>query len=321
MLNWIDWVIVVVVLYYIVDGWGTGIFRLISALISFVASLWLAVRLNAVAGAFLISHFGVPSSWGNVLGYALVAIVSQIILGEILNIAISKIPPKLWLSKVNRSLGAILSAAQALVIVTLVLLLISVLPIRGTIKEEVNQSVFGGWILSQVETYGRGIKTQIDSATLQAVKFVTVKPASDESVKLEVEPPLDSLKVDPNMEREMIDLVNSEREKVGVQLLVRSEAITQVARGHSLDMFSRRYFSHVSPEGKDAADRLQMGGVPYNVAGENLAYAPSVKIAHKGLMESEGHRENILNPQYHRIGIGVIDAGIYGIMFTQNFTD
>jgi uncharacterized protein YkwD len=62
-------------------------------------------------------------------------------------------------------------------------------------------------------------------------------------------------------------------------------------------------------------------GVQYMLAGENLAYAPTVEIAHKGLMNSPGHRENILRPEFGRIGIGVIDGGIYGKMFTQNFGD
>ncbi|MEK7065349.1 MAG: CAP domain-containing protein, partial [Patescibacteria group bacterium] len=78
---------------------------------------------------------------------------------------------------------------------------------------------------------------------------------------------------------------------------------------------------HVNPEGKDAGDRLGDGGVTYFVAGENLAYAPDVATAHEGLMNSEGHRKNILEPQFRKVGIGVIDGGVYGEMFTQNFTD
>ena len=56
-------------------------------------------------------------------------------------------------------------------------------------------------------------------------------------------------------------------------------------------------------------------------AGENLAYAPTVEIAHQGLMNSPGHRENILRPSFGRVGIGVIDGGVYGKMFTQDFAD
>lgn len=86
-------------------------------------------------------------------------------------------------------------------------------------------------------------------------------------------------------------------------------------------MFERHYFSHVSPEGKDIGDRLQAAGIAYRVSGENLAYAPDVSTAHRGLMNSEGHRRNILDPEFHRVGIGIIDSGTYGCIFTQVFAN
>jgi len=72
---------------------------------------------------------------------------------------------------------------------------------------------------------------------------------------------------------------------------------------------------------KNQIDRLEKAGVSYSIAGENLALAPTVQTAHTGLMNSEGHRANILEPQFKRVGIGVIDNGIYGKMFVQIFTD
>jgi len=62
-------------------------------------------------------------------------------------------------------------------------------------------------------------------------------------------------------------------------------------------------------------------GITFNVVGENLALSPTLLIAHTGLMNSEGHRKNILDPAFHHLGIGVIDNGIYGKIFVQIFTD
>jgi uncharacterized protein YkwD len=55
------------------------------------------------------------------------------------------------------------------------------------------------------------------------------------------------------------------------------------------------------------------------VAGENLAMAQSLNIAHDGLMKSPGHRANILRLHFGRVGIGVLDGGRDGLMVTQNF--
>ena len=80
-----------------------------------------------------------------------------------------------------------------------------------------------------------------------------------------------------------------------------------------------KYFGHESPVAGSPFDRLKAAGITYARAGENLAYAQSVAVAHRALMDSPGHRENILRPEFTRIGIGVISAGAYGRMVTQLF--
>jgi uncharacterized protein YkwD len=84
-------------------------------------------------------------------------------------------------------------------------------------------------------------------------------------------------------------------------------------------MLRRGYFAHADPEGKTVADRMKDHGLTYVVVGENLALAPTLPIAHQGLMDSPGHRANILHPEFERVGIGAIEARPYGIMFTQVF--
>lgn len=320
-MNWVDGVIFAVVAFYIIDGWEAGLWHQATALASFLGSLWLAVKYYAAAARFLVSKFGVPQIWSNVLGYAVVAIVSEIVLGELIWWAILRLPKKLRDSSVNRWLGATLSAAKGLVIVTLGLLLFLVLPLRGTIRQDINASFLGNFLVSLVETHAGEVKNSLDQAASQVVKFLTIKPQSNERINLDAAPSPADLKVDQAAEEQLVELVNQERVKAGAQPLKVSIVMTEVGRAYSKDMFTRKYFSHVSPEGKDVGDRLQAAGVAYQEAGENLAYAPDVKTAHEGLMNSEGHRKNILKPDFHRIGIGVIDGGIYGLMITQVFTN
>ena len=97
--------------------------------------------------------------------------------------------------------------------------------------------------------------------------------------------------------------------------------LLRLARAHSRDMFIRGYFAHVNPDGEDPFDRMNEAGIIYQVAGENLALAPNVDLAHDGLMNSPGHRANILTAEFGLVGIGCIDGGSYGKMFSQEFTD
>jgi uncharacterized protein YkwD len=119
----------------------------------------------------------------------------------------------------------------------------------------------------------------------------------------------------------MLELLNRERVAQGLVALVADEKLRQAARDHSEEMVRLSYFAHESPTQGSPFDRMTRAGVRFGAAGENLAFAPSVDAAHRGLMNSPDHRKNILTPQFRRVGIGAIAAGSWGRMFTQNFTD
>jgi uncharacterized protein YkwD len=61
--------------------------------------------------------------------------------------------------------------------------------------------------------------------------------------------------------------------------------------------------------------------VQFKSAGENLALAQTMEIAHRNLMNSPGHRANILQTAFGRVGIGIMDGGFYGLMVSQEFRD
>ncbi len=125
----------------------------------------------------------------------------------------------------------------------------------------------------------------------------------------------------PDLEQQMLQLVNGERKKKGLKPLVADEQLKNVARAHSSDMLKRGYFSHMTPEGKDPFYRMKKAGIAYRQAGENLAYASTLAKAHRGLMNSPSHRAAILNKSFGRVGIGVVDGGRSGLMISQEFKD
>ncbi len=120
-------------------------------------------------------------------------------------------------------------------------------------------------------------------------------------------------------EQNMVNLVNSERLKAGLSPLKTDANLVKLARMKSSDMINKNYFDHYSPTYGSPFDMMKTYGVSYKYAGENIAGAPSVERAHTALMNSPGHRRNILNSNYTHIGIGVVDGGPYGKMFTQLF--
>lgn len=128
-------------------------------------------------------------------------------------------------------------------------------------------------------------------------------------------------------EQDIFRLTNEQRAQHGVPPLVWSDTIANVARLHSQDMETRHYFEHITPDGMTLGQRLQLGGVSYNIAAENIAAAPTADIIMDGWMNGPGedqpisHRANILNPAFNKVGIGATPDPKYGLMVTQNFTN
>jgi len=120
-------------------------------------------------------------------------------------------------------------------------------------------------------------------------------------------------------EQQMLNLVNQERARAGLKPLQADLQLTKLARLKSQDMINKNYFSHTSPTYGSPFDMMKSNGVTYKTAGENIAGNQSVQAAHTALMNSSGHRANILNANYTHVGIGIVQGGPYGMMFTQMF--
>ena len=114
--------------------------------------------------------------------------------------------------------------------------------------------------------------------------------------------------------RELHARLNQERAAAGVPEIALSDEATVVAGARSSDMAAADYFAHVSPSGIDAAFLLREHGVGYRLLGENIArcgHPPEsmVDVVHSTLMISEGHRANILDAGFGRVGIGIARSG------------
>ncbi|MGI5998989.1 MAG: CAP domain-containing protein [Lutispora sp.] len=119
-------------------------------------------------------------------------------------------------------------------------------------------------------------------------------------------------------ERRILELCNAERAKVGAPALKANNDLTKLARMKSKDMIDKGYFSHQSPTYGSPFDMMRNYGISYMYAGENLAQNTTADRAFQAWMKSEGHRKNILNPNFTELGVGI--ASMDGSnMYTQLF--
>jgi uncharacterized protein YkwD len=121
-------------------------------------------------------------------------------------------------------------------------------------------------------------------------------------------------------EYQMFDLTNATRVEHGLSTLEWDDQVRETARKHSSDMAVNNYFSHTNLAGESPFDRMMNDDIVFSVAGENLAYGQTSSVfAHEGLMNSLGHRENILKSDYEQLGVGVAFNSESHPYYTQKY--
>lgn len=119
----------------------------------------------------------------------------------------------------------------------------------------------------------------------------------------------------------VLSLVNDERSKRGIAPLTLDDELNSVAAAKARDMAEHNYFSHDSPTYGSPFEMMKSFGVDYRSAAENIAAGQRTPSAvMESWMNSSGHRANILNPSYKKLGVGFCNGGSYGTYWVQEFT-
>ncbi|HZP95337.1 MAG TPA: CvpA family protein [Candidatus Limnocylindria bacterium] len=305
------------------NGYRSGCIATLYGLATWVASFAAAVVFQAPASS-LAQRFGPSPAASQPIGFVVVLVIVEALFSIAGYFAVKPIVRAVhrashWAETSDRVLGVVPSAARSLFVVGIVLSALVVSPVSTDLKAAVEQSRIARALIERVAQVQPRLAALSGQLGDNVPLFVTKLGADDTESLANTLPENLSPVPDPAAERQLFDLVNEERASAGLAPLAWDDRLVPIARAHSEEMFKLRYFSHQSPANGTPFDRLRAAGVTYTRAGENLAYAQSVTVAHRGLMASEGHRANILSPQFARAGIGVMSAGAYGRMFTQIF--
>ncbi|MGZ0049469.1 CAP domain-containing protein [Brevibacillus gelatini] len=105
--------------------------------------------------------------------------------------------------------------------------------------------------------------------------------------------------------KQVADLVNQERAKAGLAPVTMDAALSKVALAKAADMANNNYFDHNSPTYGSPFDMMKQFGISFMTAGENIAMGQRTpQEVMTQWMNSEGHRKNIMNPAFTKIGVG-----------------
>lgn len=316
--NAVDIVLVVVLLANAFNGWRRGFILGLLDLVGWIFSLVAAFGFYQPVASWLGAHVDMWSDvWDQPVAFILIAATVGVAVHLLSYTFLRRLPEDAHERSLNRVFGLIPGLANGLITAAILSTLLLSVPLNDGLSESARTSRLVNRLSAYTERLENALHPVFGDAIAQTLNLLTVHPDSDERVTLPFTVEVSRPRAD--LEAEMLRLVNNERIAAGLKPLAPDPELTEVARKHSSDMFARGYFAHDTPEGRDPFDRMRAAEVRFLTAGENLALARSVPIAHTGLMNSPGHRANILRAEFGRVGIGIMDGGMRGLMVTQNF--
>jgi uncharacterized protein YkwD len=317
-INAIDLLLVAAIVLSLLNGYRRGFIHGVLDLAGWALSLIVALRYYQPVARWLGAHVNLWSEvWDQPIAFLIVGVFVSIVVHSIGYALLRRLPKDIQERRVNQIFGLLPGFINGLILAAILAALLLALPLSEALSERTRDSVLANRLAVYAERLEGALRPVFGEAIGRTLNLLTIEPDSNERVTLPFK--VTNPRPRPDLEQRMLVLVNQERAAAGLRPLLADPELTEVARQHSADMFARGYFAHDTPEGLSPFDRMREANVHFLTAGENLALAPTLSVAHTGLMNSPGHRENILRPQFGRVGIGILDGGIRGLMVSQEF--
>lgn len=317
--NIVDLLVVFFVVIYAALIFKRGFLVELFEFLGFALSLFLAILFSPYI-SYILTLVKLPTSIANTVAFVLIWVLTGLFFLHLSKTVFKKLPMVLILSKFNRYFGIIPNLLSSLLIVIFIATTVVVLPTATSIKTTLTQSKIVGTLLPLTIGLSAPLETAFSSSVRDGLIHLTSKePNSNSFVRLSF--PNLQLTHDIESEKILFNLLNGTRQANGLESLWLDPTLTTIASEHSKAMFLEGYFGHVDPKGKNPYDRAIAAGMNFNTLAENISYAPDVLTAQNGFINSPTHLKAILSPKYFRVGIGVYDSGIYGKMFTEEFSN
>ena len=317
-INLIDVLLLVVALVSVLAGYRRGFILGVLDLAGWVLSLVAALLFYRPLARWLSTYIASSTQvWNKPIAFVLIAIIVRLAVHLLARMLLRRLPKDIHQQPVNRVFGIIPGLVNGVITAAIVSAFLLAIPLNEGLRERVRASASVNRLAVYTERLEAALHPVFGEAIAETLNLLTIRPESNERVSLPYT--VATPQARPDLEAKMLTLINGERAAAGLRPLASDPELAQVAEQHSTDMFVRGYFAHVTPEGRDPFERMREANVRFLTAGENLALAPTLQIAHTGLMNSPGHRANILQPSFGRVGIGIMDGGFHGLMVTQDF--
>jgi len=324
--DYVDIFIYIFIVYLIILGWSKGSALIIFYIVSFLISIFLSFKYSFSTSVYISGWLNSNQQISQIFAGIIIFIAVITVSSLIQNVIIAKKTNTEFGTKV---LGSLLSLVLSNLILALIISLVSLFTLPKFIEERIERSDLVSFYIEPDGIPQQSLEVIAGTDLLKVtnrIKKLTGNSSVvvDEYGCLEIpKEPLSKLMSKDEEALRMLELINLERINENIDPVQFNQQYSNVAKNYALKMYSEGFWCHQDPNnGFYATDRLRevgLRGKTIQEVSENLAISSTIYSGHEELMNSESHRNTILDNEFKRVGIGII-SGPTGLIVVQIFS-
>ena len=322
-IEYIELFVYIFIVFFVINGWKKGFLLQFFYLMVLLISIALSFRYSDQVGSYISSWFNSNIQLSEIFGGVLIFITVLTVSSFFQNFLANKQKQR---DVGNKLLGGFVSLLVSNLILTLIFTITSIISVPQFFEDTIENSNLVSFYTDTSGTPQQALELITGTDLIKVVSRIKDLTGKSSVVVGEqgcIEIPkysLSNLSNNNEQKDELYELLLTERSNQNLAPLELSEKLSNIALNYAYVMYQDGFWCHKNPKnGELVGDRLSKQGFPYIDIGENLALSSSVRSGHISLMNSESHKNTILDNEFKRVGIGIV-SGPLGLIIVQIFS-
>ena len=322
-IEYIELFVYIFIVFFVINGWKKGFLLQFFYLMVLLISIALSFRYSDQVGSYISSWFNSNIQLSEIFGGVLIFITVLTVSSFFQNFLANNQKQR---DVGNKLLGGFVSLLVSNLILTLIFTITSIISVPQFFEDTLENSNLVSFYTDTNGTPQQALELITGTDLIKVVSRIKDLTGKSSVVVGEqgcIEIPkysLSNLSNNNEQKDELYELLLTERSNQNLAPLELSEKLSDIALNYAYVMYQDGFWCHKNPKnGELVGDRLSKQGFPYIDIGENLALSSSVRSGHISLMNSESHKNTILDNEFKRVGIGIV-SGPLGLIIVQIFS-
>ena len=322
-IEYIELFVYIFIVFFVINGWKKGFLLQFFYLMVLLISIALSFRYSDQVGSYISSWFNSNIQLSEIFGGVLIFITVLTVSSFFQNFLANNQKQR---DVGNKLLGGFVSLLVSNLILTLIFTITSIISVPQFFEDTLENSNLVSFYTDTSGTPQQALELITGTDLIKVVSRIKDLTGKSSVVVGEqgcIEIPkysLSNLSNNNEQKDELYELLLTERSNQNLAPLELSEKLSNIALNYAYVMYQDGFWCHKNPKnGELVGDRLSKQGFPYIDIGENLALSSSVRSGHISLMNSESHKNTILDNEFKRVGIGIV-SGPLGFIIVQIFS-